>query len=98
LRPCWFTVTRSFPQTKSSRWRASRWGDPFTDKTIAEVTARLKASGKFETIDVRKRYASIEDMSQISLVILANEGAVRIDLLSCRAAKSRWSTGSSGTT
>ena len=55
-------------------------GDPFTDKTIAEVTARLKASGKFETIDVRKRYASIEDMSQITLVILANEGPVRIDL------------------
>jgi outer membrane protein assembly factor BamA len=55
-------------------------GDPFTDKTIAEVTARLKASGKFETVDVRKRYASIEDMSQITLVILANEGPVRIDL------------------
>jgi outer membrane protein assembly factor BamA len=55
-------------------------GDPFTDKTIADVTARLKASGKFESIDVRKRYASIEDMSQISLVILANEGPVRIDL------------------
>jgi len=54
--------------------------DPFTDKTIAEVTARLKASGKFETVDVRKRYASIEDMSQITLVILANEGSVRITL------------------
>ena len=55
-------------------------GDPFTDKTIAEVTARLKASGKFESVEVRKRYASIEDMSQITLVILANEGAVRIEL------------------
>ena len=53
-------------------------GDPFTDKTIADVTARLKAAGKFDTVDVRKRYASIEDMSQITLVILANEGAVRI--------------------
>lgn len=55
-------------------------GDPFTDKTIAEVTARLKASGKFESVEVRKRYASIDDMSQITLVILANEGSVRIDL------------------
>lgn len=55
-------------------------GDPFTDKTIAEVTARLKASGRFESVEVRKRYASIEDMSQITLVILANEGSVRIEL------------------
>lgn len=55
-------------------------GDPFTDKTIEDVTARLKATRKFETVDVRKRYASIEDMSQISLVILANEGSVRIDM------------------
>jgi outer membrane protein assembly factor BamA len=55
-------------------------GDPFTDKTIAEVTARLKASGKFESVEVRKRYASIDDMSQITLVILASEGSVRIDL------------------
>ena len=55
-------------------------GDPFTDKTIAEVTARLKASGKFESVEVRKRYASIDDMSQITLVILASEGPVRIEL------------------
>jgi outer membrane protein assembly factor BamA len=55
-------------------------GDPFTEKTIADVTARLKATRKFESVEVRKRYASIEDMSQITLVILANEGAVRIDL------------------
>jgi outer membrane protein assembly factor BamA len=55
-------------------------GDSFTDKTIADVTARLKASGKFESVEVRKRYASIEDMSQITLVILANEGSVRIDM------------------
>ena len=55
-------------------------GDRFTDKTIADVTARLKASGKFDSVEVRKRYASIEDMSQITLVILANEGPVRIEL------------------
>lgn len=55
-------------------------GDSFTDKTIADVTARLKASGRFDSVEVRKRYASIEDMSQITLVILANEGSVRIDM------------------
>ena len=55
-------------------------GDSFTDKTTADVTARLKASGRFDSVEVRKRYASIEDMSQITLVILANEGSVRIDM------------------
>jgi outer membrane protein assembly factor BamA len=55
-------------------------GDPFTDKTVAEITARLRQSGKFDSVDVRKRYASIDDMTQISIVIIASEGAVRIDL------------------
>ena len=54
--------------------------DPFRDTTIAEVRQRLKASGKFQTIDVRKLYASIEDPSKVALVILVNEGAVRIDM------------------
>jgi outer membrane protein assembly factor BamA len=53
-------------------------GAQFTDKTIAEVTDRLKASKKFETIEVRKLYASIDDLSQIAVVIDASEGTVRI--------------------
>jgi outer membrane protein assembly factor BamA len=53
-------------------------GSPFTSTTIDEVTARLKASRKFESIEVLKRYASIDDFSQITLVINASEGSVRI--------------------
>ena len=53
-------------------------GAPFTSTTIDEVTARLKASRKFESIEVLKRYASIDDFSQITLVINASEGSVRI--------------------
>jgi outer membrane protein assembly factor BamA len=53
-------------------------GSPFTDALIAEITKRLKDSGKFETIDVVKRFASIEDASRIIIVIIVSEGPVRI--------------------
>ena len=55
-------------------------GAPFGPTTIADTTRRLKAANKFETIQVLKRFASIEDPSKISVVIIVNEGAVRIDL------------------
>ncbi len=55
-------------------------GDPFRDTTIEDVRKRLKASGKFDTIDVRKRYASIEDPSQVALVLIVNEGPVRVEM------------------
>lgn len=53
-------------------------GQPFTTTTVADVTARLQASGKFESVEVLKRFASIEDPSKITVVIVASEGAVRI--------------------
>ena len=53
-------------------------GSPFNDAMLAEVTKRLKASGKFESIDVVKRFASIEDASKIVVVIIVSEGPVRI--------------------
>jgi outer membrane protein assembly factor BamA len=53
-------------------------GSPFTDAMLAEVTKRLKESGKFESIDVVKRFASIEDASRIIVVIIVSEGPVRI--------------------
>ena len=53
-------------------------GSPFTDAMLAEVTKRLKDSGKFESIDVVKRFASIEDASRIIIVIIVSEGPVRI--------------------
>jgi outer membrane protein assembly factor BamA len=55
-------------------------GDPFREAMIKEVRDRLKASGKFQTIQVLKRYASIEDATQIALVILVNEGPVEIKM------------------
>lgn len=53
-------------------------GSAFNDAMLAEITKRLKESGKFETIDVVKRFASIEDASRIIVVIIVSEGPVRI--------------------
>jgi outer membrane protein assembly factor BamA len=55
-------------------------GAPFTSTTIADVTARLKASKKFDDVSVLKRLASIEDDSKVLLVIVVNEGPVRVDV------------------
>jgi outer membrane protein assembly factor BamA len=54
-------------------------GAPFTADTIGQVTTKLKASGKFDDVNVLKRFASIADLSKISLVIIVNEGPVKIE-------------------
>jgi len=46
--------------------------------TVADTAARLRASKKFEQVDVLKRFASIADPSQILLVILVDEGPVTL--------------------
>jgi outer membrane protein assembly factor BamA len=55
-------------------------GAPFDETTIAQVTARLRQSRRFERVEVLKRFASIADPSQILLVIVVDEGPVRIDI------------------
>src|SRR6185436_6508363 len=55
-------------------------GAPFTATTVAEVTSRLKAAKKFDDVSVLKRFASIEDASKVLLVLVVNEGPVRIDV------------------
>lgn len=54
-------------------------GAPFTPETIAQVREKLKSSGKFDDVNVLKRYASISDLSKITVVIIVNEGPVRVD-------------------
>jgi len=55
-------------------------GMPLDPATLGEVDARLKAARRFKQVEVRKRFASIEDPSQIVLVIVVDEGAVRIEM------------------
>jgi hypothetical protein len=54
-------------------------GAPFEGGTADEVGARLKASKRFESVQVLKRYASISDPSQVILVVIVDEGPVRIE-------------------
>ena len=54
-------------------------GDPFGDGMIEDVAARLRASKKFQDVQVLKRFASISDPAQIALVIVVNEGPVRLE-------------------
>lgn len=54
-------------------------GAPFTADTIGQVQKKLEAAGKFEDVNVLKRFASLVDPSRITVVIIVNEGAVRVD-------------------
>ncbi len=54
-------------------------GAPFTATTVQEVDRRLRATGRFVDVDVRKRYASISDLTKVALVIVVNEGPVRVE-------------------
>jgi len=54
-------------------------GATITPDTLIQVSARLKASGKFDQVEVLKRFASIVDPTKITLVLIVNEGPVRID-------------------
>jgi outer membrane protein assembly factor BamA len=53
-------------------------GAPFGPTTLADVAARLRASGRFEHVEVLKRFASIDDPTRIALVLIVNEGPVRV--------------------
>lgn len=46
--------------------------------TVAAVTARLRASKRFDSVEVQKRYASLSDPTQIVIVVLVDEGPVSI--------------------
>jgi hypothetical protein len=54
-------------------------GAPFTQTTLRDVETRLRADGSFDEVRVLKRFASITDLSQIALVIIVNDGPVRVD-------------------
>jgi len=54
-------------------------GQAFSEQLLAETTARLQATKRFDRVEVLKRFASISDPTQIVLVIQVDEGPVRID-------------------
>jgi len=66
------------PDDEVRRLADVRVGMPFDDATVDQVASRLKAAKRFERVDVLKRFASIADPSQIMLVIVVDEGPVKI--------------------
>jgi outer membrane protein assembly factor BamA len=64
-------------------------GAPFTPDTLALVVARLKATHRFERVEVLKRFASIADPTQIVLVVVVDEGPVKIDVFDDAAKPAR---------
>ena len=54
-------------------------GAPVDANTVDEVAARLRTAKRFDNVRVLKRFASIEDPSQILLVIIVDEGPVHIE-------------------
>ena len=66
------------PDDEVRRLADVRVGMPFDASTVDEVAARLKAAKRFDRVAVRKRFASIDDPSQITLVIVVDEGPVKI--------------------
>lgn len=55
-------------------------GAAVTADTIPSATRALKSSGQFDDVQVLKRYASIEDPTQILIMLVVNEGPVKIEL------------------
>jgi outer membrane protein assembly factor BamA len=48
-------------------------------RTIDEISARLQAAERFKRVEVLKRFASISDPSQLVLVVVVEEGPVKIE-------------------
>ena len=48
-------------------------GKPATDALIAEIAGRLEKSGRFDGVEVRKRYRSIDNPDDILLMIVVDE-------------------------
>ncbi len=69
-------------------------GQPASDALVAEVTARLERSGRFEGVEVRRRFRSIENPDDILLMIVVDEvpGIDELDLTP-GPMKKFWSSG-----
>ncbi len=71
-------------------------GQPLGAEGIRAIEMRLKASGHFETIEVRKRYRSLTDTGDVALVLVVHERpghtAETIDEMPSATGPFRWLT------
>jgi outer membrane protein assembly factor BamA len=54
-------------------------GAPFSESVREDAEERLRKSGRFHDVEVLKRFASISDPTQITVLIQIDDGPVRID-------------------
>lgn len=66
------------PDEEVRRIADVRVGMPFDGTTADTAAVRLRAAKRFDSVEVRTRFASIADPSQIALVIIVDEGPVKI--------------------
>lgn len=83
------------PDDEIRRLAAVEIGMPFEETTPAVVAERLRKAKHFDRVEVLKRYASIADPSQIMLVIIVDEGPVKIVMTGdpehpTRVVRKRW--------
>ena len=48
-------------------------GQPLPADGLRDIEQRLKASGHFDTVEVRKRYRSLESSTDVALILLVHE-------------------------
>jgi hypothetical protein len=48
-------------------------GQPINDEVIAAIEQRLKQSGKFESVEVRKRYRSLTNTAEVAVLLIVHE-------------------------
>ena len=68
------------PDEELLRLAGIQVGTPVGSGTLDEVAARLRNAKRFQRVEVRKRFASIADPTQIVLVIVVDEGPVKIEM------------------
>jgi hypothetical protein len=66
------------PDEEIRRLAGTEIGGAAGPTIVEDVTTRLRATGRFENVEVLKRFASISDPLQIMLVIIVDEGPVHI--------------------
>jgi outer membrane protein assembly factor BamA len=66
------------PDVEIVRLAGVEVGMPVDDALLAQAAARLRATHRFDRVDVLKRFASIADPSRIAVVIVVDEGPVAI--------------------
>jgi outer membrane protein assembly factor BamA len=63
------------PEAEILRLAAIQVGDPITSDTLAAIQTRFERSGKFEDIELRKRWRTIDSTEDVVLVIVVREAA-----------------------